>query len=187
METSDLIAFLSAIVSIFALIYAYRSNTKKYELVSQYRNEVLAWYKETVNILIFLRDQAKQDFPNKEIKNENMAKLSSLIEVGRFYFPNINKGDNFGNNKPLAFQGYRNLILDILVYSYQMFEDQNAKNYIAHLVELQRNFTSYVFEVIDPKEFIKQTKKHTDKTFVKELTLHDYLKQDANNLKKFIN
>ncbi|MGB5024040.1 MAG: hypothetical protein WBO44_01765, partial [Saprospiraceae bacterium] len=110
MGTSDVIAFSSAIVSLIALIYSYRSNTKKYELVSQYRTEVLSWYKETVNILIFLREQAKQDFPKKELKDEAMAKLSSLIEVGRFYFPNIIKGDNFGSNKPLAFQGYRNLI-----------------------------------------------------------------------------
>jgi hypothetical protein len=50
-------------------------------------------------------------------KNELLSQLSSLIEIGRLYFPNIDKKDNFGKEKPKIYQGHRNLVFVFLVYS----------------------------------------------------------------------
>lgn len=81
-----------------------------------------------------------------------LAKLSSLIESGRFYFPNIDRKDGFGKQKPIAYQGYRNVILDFLVYEYQLFEKDDYVQYLKHAESLQRLFTSYVFQYLEPSK-----------------------------------
>ena len=49
-------------------------------------------------------------------KTEMLSRLSALTEIGRFYFPNVIKGDYFGHDKPSAYQGYRDICLEFLVY-----------------------------------------------------------------------
>lgn len=186
MTTSDYIAIGSLLIAIWAFIYSYRTNTKKYELTSQYRFEILNWYSITIELLIRLRHEAEANFANSELKRDLLARLSAQIEIGRFYFPNINKGDNFGFSKPIAYRGYRNLVLDFLVYSYRLFENSAPNNYIKHADFLQRHFTSHLFETIDPTNFLKETKKHTKKTFSKELIYEDFIKTDPEKLSFYL-
>ncbi len=161
------------------------SNTKKYELTSQYRREVLDWFSETTLILSSLRTVIwKED--GKEAKQTLLCKLSAQIEIGRFFFPNVDKGDGFGKEKPLAYQGYRNLVLDFLVFSYQIFKKDNATNYQDHAGVLQRYFTSYVFEIIEPKKFLKETRRHTNKTFIKELSFDDFIQKEPEIIEMYI-
>lgn len=185
MSTTEIIAFGSVAISLIALIYAYMSNTKKYELTSQYRREVLDWFSETTLILSSLRTVIwKED--GKEAKQTLLCKLSAQIEIGRFFFPNVDKGDGFGKEKPLAYQGYRNLVLDFLVFSYQIFKKDNATNYQDHAGVLQRYFTSYVFEIIEPKKFLKETRRHTNKTFIKELSFDDFIQKEPEIIEMYI-
>ncbi len=182
MITTDYISIGSLIIAITAFLYSYLTNTKKYELKSQYRCEILNWHSETVEILIRLKIAAKDDSLNRELKNELLSKLSAEIEVGRFYFPNVDKMDNFGKEKPRAYRGYRNLMLDFLIFSYWIFEKEDAKRYWHHAETLQRYFTSHLFEIIDPKSFLKETAKHTDKTFIKELCFEDFIENEPDAL-----
>lgn len=186
MTTSDYIAVGSLIIAISAFIYTYLANTKKYELTSQYRSEILNWYSITIELLIRLKHEAEANFENSELKRDLLSKLSAQIEIGRFYFPNIDKGDNFGTHKPLAYKGYRNLLLDFLVYSYRLFENSDPKLYAKHADFLQRHFTSHLFETIDPTNFLKETKKHTNKTFTKELIYEDFIKTDPEKLSFYL-
>lgn len=186
MSNSDLFAMSSIIISIIALIYAYISNTKKYELNSQYRKEVLCWFSDTTEILIKLKLEAEDYFPNLDRKRDLLASLSTKIEIGRFYFPNVDKGDNFGSEKPYAYRGYRNLILDFLVFSYRLFEKENAINYKDHANLLQRYFTSSLFEIVDPVKFINETKKVTKQTFNRELSFEDFLEKEPELLITYI-
>lgn len=186
MTTSDYIATASLVIAFAAFIYSYLTNTKKYELTSQYRTEILFWYSETIDILIRLKTEAKDGFIDESLKKELLSKLSAKIELGRFYFPNVDKGDDFGNDKPLAYKGYRNLTLDFLVFSFQVFEKQDAKKYVRHAETLQRHFTSHLFEILDPKTFLKETEKHTDKTFSKELRFEDFIEKDPDALDFYV-
>lgn len=186
MTNSDYIASLSIIISALAFAYSYFSNTKKYELTSQYRKEILSWFSDTISTLVQLKIEASDGFCDKNLKKILLSRLSTQIELGRFYFPNIDKGDKFGENKPLAYKGYRNLTLDFLVFSYQLFERKEAKEYIKHAEILQRHFTSSLFDVLDPKEFLKQTEKHTNKTFSKELSFEDFIKNDPDALENYL-
>lgn len=153
MDLSDWISIISIIVAIGALAYSILSNTKKYELTYQYYNDILQWHNETVEVLIYLRLSE----PDSESRTTNLTKLSKLIEQGRFYFPNVNKGDCFGNNKPFAYQGYRNVILDFLVYSYQLFIRSDYMHYVKHAEQLQRLFTSYVFQYLEPQKDVSKS------------------------------
>ncbi len=112
-------------------------------------------------------------------KEELLAKLSAKIEVGRFYFPNVDRADGFGLHKPRAYQGYRNLVLDFLVFSYQLFERDDAVEHLGLAEKLQRYFTTYVFELLDPKNFLKETEKLTNRKFSKDHSIEDLLKNES--------
>lgn len=186
MNASDNIALASLLISLLAILYSYFTNTKKYELISEYKNNILNWFNSTTEILLRLKSEAEIKFPDQNLKRELLSKLSSKIEVGRFYFPNITKGNNYGKEKPLAFQGYRNLVLDFLVFSYRLFEKDDAFKFLDHASTLQRHFTSQMFEIIDPVKFLADTKKHTDKTFIKELSFEDFIDKEPELIKKYI-
>jgi hypothetical protein len=181
MNSDNWVSIGALIVSIIALLYTYFTNTKRYELKSQYIKEITDWHAKTVDVLIrmklFLNGHVTTD------KNELLSQLSSLIEIGRLYFPNIDKKDNFGKEKPKIYQGHRNLVLVFLVYSYDIFESDDAKKYIKHLEFLQKQFTSIFYEIVNPKEIIKEAKKYTKKEFYKEWSYEDFLKNDPNNIK----
>lgn len=185
MKFSDWISLGSLVIALVALGYTYISNTKKYELASQYRKEILTWYADTVEILVRLRVEVKYEDQVPEVKKVLMSKLSSQIEIGRFYFPNIDKGDGFGSEKPSAYKGYRNLILDFLVFSYSIFQRPDAHRYIQHLEILQRHFTSHLYEILNPREFIRKTHKHTNTSFIQDLSVEDFIDQDPENIKYF--
>ncbi|MCL2401427.1 MAG: hypothetical protein FWC90_02150, partial [Oscillospiraceae bacterium] len=115
-----------------------------------------------------------------------LAKLSALIEQGRFYFPNVDKGDGFGNDKPSAYAGYRDIALEFLVYSYGTVQRKNAHKYIRHLEQLQRLFTSRIFNILKPQKHNRQINKHTKISMNDGMSLEDFLDQDVDNLNYFI-
>lgn len=186
MITSDYLSMGSLLIAVSAFVYSYLTNTKKYELTSQYRTEVLNWYSDTINVLSYLRSEAINGFQDKTLKNQLMSKLYANVEIGRFYFPNIDIGDDHGNQRPEAYKGYRNIMLDFLVYSYQIFEKPDSDKFINHATSLQKHFTSCMYEILDPKSFLTETKKHTSKTFSKNLSFEEYLKNDADDLINYI-
>lgn len=177
MMNFDYFDFASLIIATLAFLYSYLSNTKSYELKTLYRNEVLQWYSETISVLMVLKIELER---NTQLLNSDLlAKLSVQIEIGRFYFPNIDKGDGFGNEKPIAYQGYRNVVLDFLVYSYEIYQREDAKEHLKILSKLQRYFSSYVFTVLNPKDYLKETHKLTSMNFSKNHSLEDLLEDEA--------
>lgn len=185
MSASDIIALVSIVISVIAFLYTYFTNTKKYELLSAYRLEVLSWYGTTIDVLSQLIQLSRSKKLTDETRASLLSTLSSQIEKGRFYFPNVDKNDNFGANKPLAFQGYRNIALDFLVFTYNIFKKDDSEKYVKHAIELQKHFTSYIFETIDPNHFIHQTGKITGRTFKTELSFEDYIKLEPDSIKAY--
>lgn len=174
MNLSDYISIISILIAACALAYSVFSNTKKYELTYQYYNDILQWHNNAVEILIYLQ----LNKVTNDNKLEKLSKLSALIEHGRFYFPNIDRGDSFGKEKPSAYQGYRNIILDTLVYLYQIFLKEDYMKYDNHIIRLQRLFTSLVFDYLEPSKQRKQVNKKTLIKRCKEITIDDLLKRE---------
>lgn len=177
MTPSDWIAGISLVVAIVALIYTIISNTKKYELTYQYYQDVVAWHSEVIKVITQLKSTSEENS-----KNVYLAELSALIETGRFYFPNIDLYDGFGANKPLAYRGYRNVVLDFLVYEYQLFEREDSNKYVEHAESLQRLFTSYVFQHLNPKKLQKKIKHNTSIQMKNSITINEFLKQSPESI-----
>lgn len=171
---TTLISFVSLAISAVTLyFYSSDRNKLKYAISSEYKKQLLQWHSETVEVLIELKSCSPYD------KKAHLAKLSAQIEKGRFYFPNIDKDDGFGAEKPVAYQGYRNLTLDFLVYSYNLFKKEDCATYAKHAEILQREFTSNVFEVVRPKENLEEIKKLTDGFYASNKIFEDFMKHEA--------
>lgn len=181
MGVTEWVSIISLIVAIMALIYSFLSNTKKYELTYQYYNDVLSWHNQVVKVISDLR----MNFEDVLSKKSNLSKLSALIENGRFYFPNVDRKDGFGAQKPIAYQGYRNIVLDFLVFEYQIFEKEDSHKYDKHTENLQRLFTSYVFQHLDPKKQNKKIKHNTDITMKKQITINKFLSESPDMIYNF--
>ena len=177
MTLSDWISGISLVVAFAALIYTIISNTKKYELTYQYYQDVVAWHSDVIKVITQLKATNEENS-----KKVYLAELSALIETGRFYFPNIDQHDNFGANKPLAYRGYRNVVLDFLVYEYQLFDREDSNKYVEHAESLQRLFTSYVFQHLDPKKLQKKVKHNTSIQMKYEITINEFLKQSPESI-----
>lgn len=187
MDVGDILSIIAILFSIFATVYSYIKSTKKYELRYEYFKEIHNWHNKVIFILIEMRESLTRD-KNLNVKDKNtlLIELSTLIEVGRFYFPNIDKGDEFGKEKPLIYRGYRNLVLDYLVFSYDIFKRNDSVNYQHHLLYLQRNFTSLIFEIINPNEMMEERKKHLSKDYYKKLNYQNFLDEREENLDIFL-
>lgn len=174
---TNTIAVISLIIAVFSVIYTVRSNTKTYELTVDYRNDVLRWYSEVVEKTVLLRHIVCVPQFSEAKKLETLASLSALIEIGRFFYPNVDIGDSYGKHKPVAFQGYRNIVIEFLVYFYRIAQRNDADQYIDHLYFLERHFTSSIFRDLNPVEHNKNMCKVTKMKIDTNKTLEDFLNQ----------
>lgn len=181
---------VTIIISVIGGIYAIVTNTKKFELKENYCKELLNWYTFTNRILIrFIHSIKDGEFFSNEFKNEKVsliAELSLAIEIGRFYFPNIIKNDKFGEEKPPAYQGYRHIVLEFLMYFYDTVSNNESNINIHRLIRAERMFTSFVFEAINPRKRIKDYSKHSDMEIPDGMAIEDFLMLNPNNIKIFI-
>lgn len=171
MIIQNALIILSMVFSVIAFLYSYYTSTKKYELTGEYRKEILNWYGNTLHIL---KKIALYKNESKESKEELLANLSTQIDIGRFYFPNIDKGDGKGLENPSAFKGYRNVIVDTLVFYYHLFKLDEPSSQSERFRLLERIFISQVFNQINPKEYIELTKKHTNHEFYSSIGFEDF-------------
>ena len=159
--TSNIIAGLSLILSLsLGVFYLIDRNHNKFLLENEYTNNILSWHFEVIKVL------KKLGIPNRERSSieykEDLSNLSSLIEQGRFFFPNIIESNNHGKKKPIAYRGYRNLALDFLVSSYNLYSSSETENSARDARTLQRYFTSIVFEIVNLKERLSKIQSLTD-------------------------
>lgn len=175
---SDIISIIGiaipVVMAVVGGIYKVMTDTKEYELTEQYKRELLTWYGKTLYILSELihlveagvstamESELSKDKEPKEPKREKLlSNLSAQIEIGRFYFPNVDKGDDFGKEKPLAYQGYRHYALDLLQWIYVEIKYEDHPS-LKNIETWMREFTSIVYQVVDPKKRLKHLEKYTD-------------------------
>ena len=176
------VSILIALPSVCAVL----KSTKKYELTESYRKEILGWYSRVVDLMIKIIHYIdtgiffEADFSRQ--KMDILSELSSMIEVGRFYFPNIVDDDNFGNKKPSAYIGYRDINLDFLMRFYRTASKCSDNSNIALLWKLERLFTSAIFEIVEPRERNKEYTKYLSISVREGKSTEDFLNEDPQNL-----
>lgn len=188
-----IIAFFGIIITVaIALvggIYAIVTSTKKYELTESYRKEILHWYTSVVQIMIKIIHCSEDGeffldgFSTQ--RTQMLSQLSSLTEVGRFYFPNVIKKDGFGDKKPSAYRGYRHINLEFLLYFYQIASNDSCGQYCSLLWKLERNFTSVIFDTIEPRKRNHDYSKYLAITIPKGQAIEDYIAENPNNINTF--
>src|SRR5206468_2657238 len=98
-----------------------------------------------------------KDGMSQEVRNHR-ARLSSLIDRGRFLLPN-ERGDQHGGHKPLAYRGFRHPVLDGLVAAEQIvagtMELYAFPNSAAALNGVRREFVSLVQSILNPRQINK--------------------------------
>ena len=195
LSTDSIIAIIGivvpAIISVIGGIYAIVTNTKKYELTENYRKELLQWYASVVEIMIrIIHSMESQEFFSDEFqpqKTEMLSKLSTLTEVGRFYFPNVIKGDDFGREKPSAYQGYRHICLEFLLYFYNIALKSIDDSNVSVLWKQERNFTALMFEMIEPRKRNREYSKYLGLTIPKGQAIEDFIYENPKNINVFRN
>jgi len=173
-EAETVISSLSLLLSVsLAALYIRDRRHAKFTLENEYANCLMAWHQQVVDILLQARC-LNRDRRSTEHRSD-LAKLSALIEQGRFFFPNISKADDFGSEKPPAYRGYRNLALDFLVASYNLLHEPPSQTAKDKLALLQHHFTSIVFELVRPSDRLETIRALTDRYFVKQQSFEDFL------------
>lgn len=180
---------VTALIAIIGGIYAIVTNTKKYELTENYRKELLQWYTSVVNLMIkIIHSFENGDFSSPEFsaqKNEMLSQLSALTEVGRFYFPNVIKNDGFGSKKPSAYQGYRHINLEFMLHFYWAALSDTDGTKIALLWRLERNFTSVIFDMIEPRKRNRDYSKYLAITIPEGRAIEDFIYENPRNINVF--
>ena len=178
-NTANIIAAASLLISFVVAYFYFRDRRNaKFMLMNEYTKQIMEWYSETIEILLLLKMKTK----SKSDISDLLVKLSACIERGRFFFPNIDRHDGYGADKPVAFRGYRNLTLDFLVASYNLYSQPNRSENIEHAGHLHRYFTSIIYEVIRPTENLEQIKAITDRYYVKNEIFEDFLKSNDSKM-----
>jgi hypothetical protein len=126
----------------------------------QYFSELRKWADEACETLseavhMCDLDPTKMGSEFFERKHDLRCRLSSQIDRGRWFYPNI-KRQFHGTEKAGAFQGYRQPILDHLTSAYRIVGRfdyaKQAPNLAVRedLVELKRLFVSEIHDHLDP-------------------------------------
>ncbi|MCC5904547.1 MAG: hypothetical protein JJT87_21770 [Halomonas sp.] len=94
---------------------------------------------------------ASSEFTTSE-RNLRVRKISTLIEIGRFYLPNQQPGQH-GTDKPVAYRGFRHAALDPLVAAVRLLQSGLGESVDESLVmwELRREFVSILFNILGPE------------------------------------
>ena len=181
MDFDALELIVSITLPILGGIWGIITSTRKYELTTQLRMELLSWYTETSRIMIDVIHYISSGlfYENSFVQEKTalLSKLSAQIEIGRFYFPNVLNKNGYGNEKPLAYCGNRHAILEFVYKFYTVASKSHNVTDNKILWDLEREYTSAVFFVIDPRDRNKKHKRYTNLAIDENLHYYNYLKQ----------
>ena len=161
------VAAISALLALASLVLTWivvRKQTQlQFEsLKAQMDSEVVAWVQEAIDLVSQAHALAcgrGVQYPADEFRRlafETAHKLSSAADRGRLFFPN-EAPDAHGQDKEAAFQGFRQPILDAVIFAHGQLErlapdgpgpDQEAATF---LNKCRRLLVSEAQNAIDPR------------------------------------
>jgi hypothetical protein len=146
--------------------------------LDQYMTNVRLWADEGCEcISVAIHAVHGDDSRRDELLLTSIQKLSSLVDRGRWFFPNL-WADEYGQNKEPAFRGLRQPILDCLMdahyavkrlYELKQNDDIEQENDAVHeLVHCQRIFVSEVQQVLNPRRREREIERITEQFAISE-------------------
>ena len=135
-------------------------------------DDIIQWSNATIDTIsraeLLLRS-AHRYLETKEylvLRDESLAALSSAVDKGRLYFPNV-EADSYGIEKESAYRGHRQPILDELVAIYDLIKDLDpavSSGFPAKLDEFAKRKRAFVSEAqseVEPRRrltFLKRAR-----------------------------
>lgn len=120
----QVVTFVSALVALISAILARRARKRQEDLIfERLRHDIdrtsLEWGREVIDTLSEAEHllEYKNLTTTEDRRRILLAKLSSLIDQGRMFFPNLDQ-DGKGIHKEGAYRGHRPPVLDAMVYAY---------------------------------------------------------------------
>lgn len=122
------------------------------EWTDQYFNSVRTWAEEVCAAISEAKHIVDRSSSSCENKRSVLIKLSALVDTGRWYFPN-QWADDYGTHKEPAYRGVRQPVLDCVVEAYDVLNNSESElDSRSGLSVCQREFVSYIQEVLDPRK-----------------------------------
>lgn len=165
---NEYVAVGSALLAVVSLVLNWLVVKKQTDLQTatlrvEMDSEVIAWSQEAIDAVsdgvALARARGGDGYSLSEYRrtvSEASQKLSSLADRGRLFFPN-HQHDTHGRQKEAAFQGFRQPILDAVVFACARLDrmdttlttpDQASADY---LVKCRRLLVSEAQNAIDPR------------------------------------
>lgn len=172
MAFAEIIAIVSALIAMASLAFnaliVRRQHAMAFEgLKLSLDSDVLAWGRHAVDAIAdaerFAASAALSADPADARREQTRIALhlSALADQGRFYFPNIEVGDDHGREKWAAFRGHRPPIIHAMVfahYAIKKFDLSDAEALAplcALLFRCRRLVVSEIQSAIDPRRRAK--------------------------------
>ncbi len=140
-----------------ASIAAAQHRHSSFSTAREWRCDVRNWASEAIEVLSEATYMCSdtESVGGKDIGSVLSCRyrLSSLIDSGRFFFPNIRR-DEHGTDKPFAYRGFRHAVLDPLVAAERVLGGGHTgrfRNRKEAVVAMKREFVSSIQRIIDPK------------------------------------
>jgi hypothetical protein len=128
-----------------------------FNTVAEWRRDLRDWAAEAIDILseaAYLCDDSEPDTAENRARTFSCRhRLSSMIDRGRFFLPNIRK-DEHGVDKPYAYRGFRHSGLDPLVAAERVLSTGSTGSFTDRkhaLVAMKREFVSAIQQILDPE------------------------------------
>lgn len=155
---SLVLSVVSIVVAAITLLKGFRDSSlgqkeKDFRARQQYNAEVRRWSSACSDALGESVYLVARGIVNEEMRHKTMSLLSSLVEQGRLFFPNIPPRDSSWSGLD-AREGYRPRILDWLVYSLEICSatkagvDSEAEEILKNM---QAGFTGDVQLFLNPR------------------------------------
>lgn len=169
MNSGELEAWATAVGAVIALIamfvsvhYSHKSlaysreatHAAEFQTLQDWRRDVRVWAASALDELVKLEYCLKQGATaSTEEASSCVQRLSSLVDQGRYMFPNQDS-ESHGQHKLPAFRGYRHAVLDPLVAAVQIGEGASVDGHespSSAVGEMRRLFLSLTQSIINPQ------------------------------------
>lgn len=155
-------AALAVVVSVVAFVAGELRSRDSFRVA--WTKDVLQWAQSCVGTVAEMEHEFQTASGRKlnrklepSVRVERLARLSSLIDEGRFFFENY-RHTEWGKRNPAAYRGFRPKLLDSLVCIYDEYERAlGGEDFdIDRMHAEKRQFVSMVQELVDPRWFARK-------------------------------
>jgi hypothetical protein len=160
-------AAISAALALGSAIFSWRIMRRQdkraaVSLRLAHDNDIIRWSDSAIAVLaeaheiLIEKGASCPDADFQARRSACRATLSAVIDRGRLFFPNVDRGDSHGAENEAGYRGHRQPVLEALVSAYQLLGSAGAeagpdKASAEKLMQLRRTFVAEVFKAVEPE------------------------------------